>query len=302
MGVEYEVTRIKKQLEKALNREIVDNEFILDLLTNLKDLKMTLEILQKTRVGYHVNNVRKKADKEVVINLAKSLIKDWKRLLPDSKKNEAKDKTDSRQMDKDSQDLIQQSEINPSLMVEEKDNTTVHQSHNNDKDMQVLSSGNPTRDLSRKLLIGALSRDGLNKAIFKELKGPNMKYKNRVRSRISNLKDSKNPNLCQKVLSGIITPEQIAKMTAEEMASDEMKKLRQGYAKEGIRDAQMAVTQGTKTDLLTCGKCHKKNCSYNQMQTRSADEPMTTFVFCHECGHRWKLLVSSYMSLFGIVT
>lgn len=42
-----------------------------------------------------------------------------------------------------------------------------------------------------------------------------MKYKNRVRSRVSNLKDSKNPHLCQKVLSGIITPEQIAKMTAE---------------------------------------------------------------------------------------
>lgn len=52
------------------------------------------------------------------------------------------------------------------------------------------------------------------------------------------------------------------------MASDEMKKLRQGYTKDGIRDAQMAVTQGTKTDLLTCGKCHKKNCSYNQVSIK----------------------------------
>ena len=26
-----------------------------------------------------------------------------------------------------------------------------------------------------------------------------------------------------------------------------------------------------------------------QLQTRSADEPMTTFVYCNECGHRWKV-------------
>lgn len=42
-----------------------------------------------------------------------------------------------------------------------------------------------------------------------------MKYKNRVRSRISNLKDMKNPNLRRTVLCGSVTPERIAKMTAE---------------------------------------------------------------------------------------
>lgn len=42
-----------------------------------------------------------------------------------------------------------------------------------------------------------------------------MKYKNRVRSRISNLKDSKNPELKKNVLCGAITPEQIAVMTSE---------------------------------------------------------------------------------------
>lgn len=26
-----------------------------------------------------------------------------------------------------------------------------------------------------------------------------------------------------------------------------------------------------------------------QVQTRSADEPMTTFVLCNECGNRWKV-------------
>ena len=31
-----------------------------------------------------------------------------------------------------------------------------------------------------------------------------------------------------------------------------------------------------------------------QMQTRSADEPMTTFVFCMECGNRWKVCFEFY--------
>lgn len=44
-----------------------------------------------------------------------------------------------------------------------------------------------------------------------------------------------------------------------------MKKLRQEYTKEAIRDSQMAVTQGTKSDLLKCSKCGKRNCSYNQV-------------------------------------
>ncbi|NXC57633.1 TCEA3 protein, partial [Aleadryas rufinucha] len=116
-----------------------------------------------------------------------------------------------------------------------------------------------------------------------------MKYRNRVRSRISNLKDPKNPGLRRNVLCGAIEPGLIARMTAEEMASDELKKLRNAMTQEAIREHQMAKTGGTVTDLFQCGKCKKKNCTYNQVQTRSADEPMTTFVLCNECGNRWKV-------------
>jgi len=37
-----------------------------------------------------------------------------------------------------------------------------------------------------------------------------------------------------------------------------------------------------------CFKCKKRKCSYYQMQTRSADEPMTTFVTCLLCGNNWQ--------------
>lgn len=134
-----------------------------------------------------------------------------------------------------------------------------------------------------------------------------MRYKNRIRSRVSNLKDAKNPGLRMNFISGVIAAGRLAKMTPEEMANDEMKKLREKFVKESINDAQLvrrkassysgfsqtffalqATVQGTKTDLLKCGKCKKKDCTYNQLQTRSADEPMTTFVMCNACGNRWK--------------
>ncbi|KAF5909041.1 transcription elongation factor A protein 2-like isoform X6, partial [Clarias magur] len=115
-----------------------------------------------------------------------------------------------------------------------------------------------------------------------------MKYKSRLRSRISNLKDQKNPDLRRNVLCGNISCERIANMTAEEMASAELKEIRKALTKESIREHQLSKVGGTETDMFVCGKCKSKSCTYTQVQTRSADEPMTTFVMCNQCGNRWK--------------
>merc|ERR1712013_392284 len=106
----------------------------------------------------------------------------------------------------------------------------------------------------------------LEESIFKEFKQTNPKYKNQ----------------------GSITAQRLAVMTSAEMASDEVKKEREAFIKEGINDSALAVAEGTKSTLIKCGGCGKSNTTYHQAQTRSADEPMTTFVLCNECGKRWK--------------
>lgn len=166
-----------------------------------------------------------------------------------------------------------------------------------------LATGDSIRDKCIEMIAAALRTDNdyrdfgtncdsmaaeIEDLIYQEIKATDMKYKNRVRSRISNLKDPKNPGLRRNVLAGSIELSRIATMSAEEMASDELKQLRNVLTQEAIREHQMAKTGGTTTDLLQCGKCKKKNCTYNQVQTRSADEPMTTFCLCNECGNRWK--------------
>nr|XP_023845184.1 transcription elongation factor A protein 3 isoform X8 [Salvelinus alpinus] len=166
-----------------------------------------------------------------------------------------------------------------------------------------LATGETIRDKCIEMLAAALRTDDnfkefgtncdsmaaeIEDHIYTEMGSTDMKYKNRVRSRISNLKDPKNPGLRRNVLAGGIELRRFAIMSAEEMASDELKQLRNNLTKEAIREHQLSKTSGTISDLFQCSKCNKKNCTYNQMQTRSADEPMTTFVLCNECGNRWK--------------
>jgi transcription elongation factor S-II len=48
-------------------------------------------------------------------------------------------------------------------------------------------------------------------------------------------------------------------------------------------------TKKTSSISMYCSSCKRKTkCDYYQLQTRSADEPMTTFVTCLECDKRWK--------------
>ena len=48
------------------------------------------------------------------------------------------------------------------------------------------------------------------------------------------------------------------------------------------------VDQGGATDEFKCNRCKQRKCTYYELQTRSADEPMTVFVTCLNCGKRWR--------------
>ena len=52
--------------------------------------------------------------------------------------------------------------------------------------------------------------------------------------------------------------------------------------------AAAAAAAVASVGLFTCGKCKSNKTTYYEMQTRSADEPMTAFVTCLDCGKRWK--------------
>ena len=114
-------------------------------------------------------------------------------------------------------------------------------------------------------------------------------YKNKVRTLLFNLKDKNNPDLRRRVLLGELPPAELLDLSSEQLASDAARakndEIRAHMKKETERTQNVT---GNVTDMFRCSKCKKRRCTYYQMQTRSADEPMTTFVRCVECSHRWK--------------
>ena len=105
----------------------------------------------------------------------------------------------------------------------------------------------------------------------------------------SNLKkDSyiKNKDFLNNVINGKINPEEIANMSPfdiyPEIWTDLInKKINKDKLKYELKPEAM-------TDAFKCRKCGSRSCSYYEVQTRSADEPMTQFINCLNCGCRWK--------------
>lgn len=88
-----EVLSIRRKLEKMT--ESGDQGQALDMLQRLGDIDMNLGILTQTRIGMTVNALRKSSSDGEVISQAKSLIKAWKKFVPEN--NEKKDKTSSQE-------------------------------------------------------------------------------------------------------------------------------------------------------------------------------------------------------------
>jgi transcription elongation factor S-II len=107
-------------------------------------------------------------------------------------------------------------------------------------------------------------------------------YFNHLRSIISNLKK----DVIKQITDGTVKPHVVAFMTHQELCPEKWNKLIEAKSK---RDKNKFETNmSAATDVFTCRKCKGNQCTYYQMQTRSADEPMTTFVTCLLCSSRWK--------------
>jgi DNA-directed RNA polymerase subunit M/transcription elongation factor TFIIS len=115
-------------------------------------------------------------------------------------------------------------------------------------------------------------------------------YLAKTRTIYANLKkDSyvQNDRLMIRLRENEFTPHEIALMEPENLKPEawreivDLELMRQKAAYEPVHVA--------KTNRFVCGKCKKRECSYYEMQTRSADEPATIFIACLQCGHRWKI-------------
>ncbi len=107
-------------------------------------------------------------------------------------------------------------------------------------------------------------------------------YVTHLRSIMNNLRDS----IIEKINNKSLKPYHIAFMTHQELDADRWSSLIDAKTKRDKNKFEVNIAASTKT--FKCRKCKGTNCTYYLMQTRSADEPMTCFVTCIDCGTRWK--------------
>lgn len=153
--------------------------------------------------------------------------------------------------------------------------------------VNALMTDQPVGQSPDELIIN--TAQSIERCLYNEFKSTSANYKSKFRSKYLNLKDKNNPTLRSGLISGMITPDRFIAMTSAEMASDERRRINSMIAEQNLLNSQMAKDNAAETDQFKCGRCNQRKCKYYQMQTRSADEPMTTFVTCVNCGNRWRV-------------
>jgi DNA-directed RNA polymerase subunit M/transcription elongation factor TFIIS len=116
-------------------------------------------------------------------------------------------------------------------------------------------------------------------------------YRNRAVSLYENLKGSdsyvqNNQNIIDKINSCELDLKVVAEMSPIDLCPSRWK---ESIEKIIESEKKLYSTHKNASIFMWCSGCKRKTkCDYYQLQTRSADEPMTTFVNCLECGKKWK--------------
>ena len=96
----------------------------------------------------------------------------------------------------------------------------------------------------------------------------------------------KNDYLFDRIKNNKIDPKNIAKLSVYDIFPDNWKDLMDKKSK--MDELKYKLKPEAMTDQFKCRKCFSRSCSYYEVQTRSADEPMTQFITCLQCKNRWK--------------
>ena len=99
----------------------------------------------------------------------------------------------------------------------------------------------------------------------------------------------KNVNLIKRLLNKEFDEYTLTQMNSEQLFPERHNELFEKYGKEWLKDVPIPrAEQDIPDGINKCPKCKSYKTEYNEMQTRSADEPTTKSCFCYNCNHRWR--------------
>jgi len=301
-----------KSLVKSLHGASNDQD-VIGILKKLKEeAKITEALLRESKAGLAVGKLRSHGTKEIA-DIAKEIVKKWKTEVEREKQSNGSNgkatpngKTPVLRKASVSSTAASSAMSTPGTPLTPTASTSgssfkTDQRTAKSDGISISVTGDKTRDKCMELVYDSLAFDsgapseliltrasGIESAVLAEFGGTTATYKSKIRSLYMNLKDKNNPGLRESVVSGDIPVAKFCKMTSQEMASEEMKAANDKIMAENLFKTLGAGEVQAETDAFQCGRCKQRKCRYRQAQTRSADEPMTTFVTCTVCNNRWK--------------
>lgn len=286
---------------KNLEKSKTNDEVVLQILQTLdREVVPTEKLLRETKVGVEVNKFKKSTNPEIA-KLVKKMISSWKEAINKSKRAKLLQQQ-APQQDTHSPQLAAEASNDQEPKRQDKFVSTKPRNSRNDG-VNTNIHNHKLRDMVIKALYDALAKDSEHppKSILQTVRSiedemnklnncdeKEKAYKDKYRIIYSNIISKNNPDLKHKIAGGDITPFYLVSCDPKELAPEHLKKKLEEIAKQNLFNAQGATVQRSVTDRFTCGKCKEKKVSYYQLQTRSADEPLTTFCTCEVCGNRWK--------------
>jgi transcription elongation factor S-II len=93
----------------------------------------------------------------------------------------------------------------------------------------------------------------------------------------------RNPTLQERLRSNAGLARSLGSMSPDDLHPEHWAPIKARIALESSQE-DVCIT----TDAFRCRMCKERKCTYVQVQTRSADEPITTFVSCTNCGFGWR--------------
>jgi DNA-directed RNA polymerase subunit M/transcription elongation factor TFIIS len=159
-----------------------------------------------------------------------------------------------------------------------------------DKRMDQLLDPDQRRDLERGIFNAALA-DARDKGVRRHWENPDFVdiYKRIARRTVANLDPEAyvgNSRLIQRLQEGEFPPHRVPFMCARELYPEHWQELADEQLKR--ETTLLEGNQDEGSDMFTCKRCHKSKVRYWEMQTRAADEPMTIFIRCLNCGKEWR--------------
>ena len=322
MSAQSTVTSIRASLSKLLPTESLspeNAERCKDMLDQLDKIEVTLDILTETLIGTVVSKFK---THETMGPVARALIKKWKKvakadesappasssIAPSAKAIQKAAMHSSTTSSSNSKKAERRESISSAVAEAEVEwaglqpyrQTTVKKLHS----FMLLTKQSLVKQGINANAVEHLAVEratDVETKIYEKFLNNRTDYLGKARSLCFNIK--KNMELTIQVVLGQIEAGELVDMSNEQLASDDARKDREERARKLLDTSRLDWDQANedkinemcgirgellKASLFTCGRCKSIKTTSTQKQTRSADEPMTVFVLCLNCGKRWK--------------